>query len=157
MEYSHKNLNHFRSHVIFVYIATLLGGVVIDIFIPIRFLPQTLSHILGVVFLVLATVLLYWATSHHQRVTKKIVHGVTVTHEDFKSGPFSISRNPTYLSLTFLVLSFGVLLDSLVIVVAAVVAFWITHIYLLQHEEKFLEELYPESFPEYKEKVNRWL
>jgi protein-S-isoprenylcysteine O-methyltransferase Ste14 len=157
MEYTHKNLNHFRSHVIFVYIATLLGGVVIDIVFPIRFLPLTLSHILGVVFLVLATLLLYWATTHHRHVTKKIVQGVTVTHEDFKSGPFSISRNPTYLSLTFLILSFGVLLDSLVIVLAALVAFWITHVYLVQHEEKFLEELHPESFAKYKENVRRWL
>ena len=66
-------------------------------------------------------------------------------------------RNPTYLGLTFLIIGFGLLANSLLIALSAIVSFMLVHFTILRKEERLLEDKYGEHYRAYKEKVRRWL
>ena len=71
-------------------------------------------------------------------------------------GPYSLSRNPTYVAWTLMYLGIGLAANSLWIVVLlpAVVAF--THIFDVLREERFLEKKFGEEYIQYKERVRRY-
>ena len=73
------------------------------------------------------------------------------------SGPYRVSRNPMYLSVTLVLLgwaigfrSWGLLLYALAIMVAF-------HLRVLFHEEPFLARRHREEWPRYRARVPRWL
>lgn len=73
------------------------------------------------------------------------------------TGPYKYTRNPMYLSLTVFLLGFSVLLGSLISFIAPVLFFLVTNIFYIPFEEKWLEELFGNTYLEYKRKVRRWI
>lgn len=156
-KYFHKNINTVRTHIMFIFIAAIFAGVVIDYFISSPFLPEWLSQIIGIILLIIASTGLIWVEQHRRRRDKHVLSGITLTSEHMAKGPYSFSRNPTYMGLTFLAFAFAVLSDSLIMFGITVVAWFAAHLYVVHQEEKYLANIHEDHFHEYKSKVKRWL
>ncbi|MHA2224790.1 MAG: methyltransferase family protein [Candidatus Hodarchaeales archaeon] len=72
-------------------------------------------------------------------------------------GPFSISRNPIYLSGVILSLGIAVLLGSLISFIFPVALILILNNYHIPSEELKLEKTFGEEYISYKKSVRRWI
>src|SRR3989339_753709 len=80
-----------------------------------------------------------------------------VEKEVFTYGPYSISRNPTYLGLILLSIGFSFVMNSLALLVAFLLSFFFVNYIILPAEEDLLEKKYGEAYRGYKKIVRRWL
>ena len=73
------------------------------------------------------------------------------------SGIYRYSRNPMYLGLVLLLVSWGIFLGSLVaLLLIPLFVFLLTGLQIIP-EEKILDEKFGQQYREYKQKVRRWL
>jgi len=73
------------------------------------------------------------------------------------SGVYSITRNPMYLSLLFVILGWACILSNiLALIVIPMYVLYMNHFQIIP-EEIALESKYGDSFIQYKTKVRRWL
>ena len=73
------------------------------------------------------------------------------------SGPYRFSRNPMYLGLVAMLSWFGLLLDSLwLLILVPVLAIELDRL-IIPGEEERLRELFGSAYTEYARKVRRWL
>ena len=72
-------------------------------------------------------------------------------------GPFHITRNPMYLSLTTLLLGLGILLGSLTPFFVIPFFVWIINRRFIPAEESMLERRFGESYRAYRGRVRRWI
>ena len=110
----------------------------------------------GIVFVVLGIVLNLWSDSLFKKA-RTTVKPYENPAELITSGPFRISRHPMYLGMVAILLGVAVLLGS-------IIAFWFPALFLLVMElmfipleEKKLEELFGESYLNYRKKARRWI
>ncbi|MHA1947268.1 MAG: methyltransferase family protein [Candidatus Hodarchaeales archaeon] len=73
------------------------------------------------------------------------------------SGPYSISRNPIYLSGVILSLGFAIFLGSLTMFLFPVALLLILNFIYIPIEETRLQEIFGEKYLIYKKKVRRWI
>jgi protein-S-isoprenylcysteine O-methyltransferase Ste14 len=73
------------------------------------------------------------------------------------AGPYRVTRNPMYLSLALLFVSFGFLLNIVWAFVALPAVICIVNIYVIKREESYLESKFGEQYRTYKKQVRRWL
>ena len=73
------------------------------------------------------------------------------------TGAFRISRNPTYLSLTLLLIGLALVFRSVWLLATAAVAVAITHWGIVLREERYLEAKFGDEYRRYATKVRRWL
>ncbi len=72
-------------------------------------------------------------------------------------GPFALSRNPMYLSMTGLLLGIAILVGTVPFFLVAV-AFWLTMaVVFVPSEERQLTEKFGTCWSEYSSRVRRWL
>ena len=72
-------------------------------------------------------------------------------------GPFRYTRNPIYLGYTLLTLSAGVFLNNGWILMAAIVAAAITHLYVIRKEEMHLLARFGYEFERYCRRTRVWI
>lgn len=89
-------------------------------------------------------------------------HGTTVKpHESptalVTSGPFRLSRHPTYLGMCAILLRVAMLVGSHVTFVLPVVFMIPMEGIFIPLEERNLEEIFGERYVEYRKKVRRWM
>ncbi len=73
------------------------------------------------------------------------------------SGPFRLSRNPSYVSLTLLCIGLGMLLNNLWILILLLPAVLVVHFGVILREERHLEAKFGDAYRTYKMNVRRWL
>lgn len=138
------------SHSYTVFLAAVVLGLIIDIFVPINIFDGEKYDQIGFAMIVLASILIYWA----QRTSGNKLHkknGVL----DFASGPYKYTRTPTHYGLTIMTLGLALILSSAFSAILTIVAFIITKLIFLKKEEDLLEEKYGEAYTDYKKKVCR--
>ncbi|PCI20446.1 hypothetical protein COB64_01880 [Candidatus Wolfebacteria bacterium] len=152
-------VSHMTFYPPFIYLGALVVGLIVDLIVNIRILPEDISIVLGVLFLIIAPLLIFWAHNSTYFLARKNkaheIENIKVHH--FRRGPYKFSRNPIYLGLVFLVLGFSLLINSIFIFFALIIAFIFVHTYILPREEKFLKDTYGEDYLEYREAVRTWL
>jgi protein-S-isoprenylcysteine O-methyltransferase Ste14 len=148
------SIHHILAHSYLTYFIALIVGLWLDFKFPVRFLPKTLTSPLGLLVLFLSSLLILWAqrTSSYIRTKKE-----PMTAVDFRRGPYRFSRRPTNLGLIALVIGFGIMINSIFVIMATFLAIIITHYVFLHKEERKLEENYGELYTEYKKDVRPWL
>lgn len=72
-------------------------------------------------------------------------------------GIYRLSRNPMYLSLAGVLFSWGIVLSNLFALCCPIFFIWYITRFQIQPEETILAARFPESFPNYKQTVRRWL
>jgi protein-S-isoprenylcysteine O-methyltransferase Ste14 len=73
------------------------------------------------------------------------------------SGPFRWSRNPIYVGVIFVVISIGILLNSIWITLSALLVAFLLHFVLVLPEEEYLTRLFREQYRSYKANTRRWV
>lgn len=73
------------------------------------------------------------------------------------TGAFRFSRNPTYLSLTLLLIGIAFAISSLWVLVSVVPAVVATQWGVVLREERYLKVKFGEDYRSYASKVRRWL
>jgi len=131
-----------------LYFLLLLVGVSLDILFPFKILKPAVAAPIGVVFLVLASILIFWAqhTSRNLKVEN-------LSKESFCRGPYCYTRSPTHWGLFILTLGFGIAANAFFVIVSTLASFVITRFVFVKKQEKALEEKYGTPYLEYKKMV----
>lgn len=130
------------------YFLFLLIGVCLDLIFNLKVFSSSAVVYFGYLFLILGTLLVFWAqkTSRHLNIEN-------VTKETFCHGPYRYTRSPTHWGLFFLTLGFGMIVNAFFIIVFSFISFLITKFTFLSKEEKILAEKYDAPYLEYKKSV----
>ncbi len=72
-------------------------------------------------------------------------------------GPYRVTRNPMYLSLTLVTLAIALWLNMAWIAVALIVVVFLIDRAVIAREERYLEQKFGEPYIAYKARVRRWL
>lgn len=152
-----NSISHLSSYSISIFAGGLFVGVLLDIFFPMTIMAEPLNQIIGLVLIVVGTMVVYSAekqggTYSYLRKTANTCH-----IDDLTRGPYKYTRNPKYLALSLLLVGLGIILNTVFIIITAIISGMIVHFYFLKKEEAILEERHGETYLEYKSKVRKWL
>jgi protein-S-isoprenylcysteine O-methyltransferase Ste14 len=140
----------------FFYLTGFLFAYVINRFYPIPIFGHPLSVVLAMISLLPSTILGLWSLF-------EFWHANTNLRPDKPSsflvviGPYRITRNPMYLSLTLLYIGLGFLLSVAWAFIFLPVIIFIMNGYVIRREELYLETRFGEQYRVYKNQVRRWL
>jgi protein-S-isoprenylcysteine O-methyltransferase Ste14 len=123
---------------------------------PTQLLPFPASAWLGLTFIAVAIAIVVsafkaLAQAHTAFDARKSTTKIVTT------GAFRFSRNPTYLSLTLLLIGIAFAISSLWVLVSVIPAVVATQWGVILREERYLKEKFGESYSSYASKVRRWL
>ncbi len=99
--------------------------------------------------------LILWAQTTSSKSKKKMLEQ-NVTRE-FARGPYKWTRKPTHIGIFVMILGFVIVTNSLYILLTLIVALFITKFFFISKEEKYLEQIYGDTYREYKKKVRTWI
>ena len=81
----------------------------------------------------------------------------STTNRIIKTGIFAYTRNPIYLAFVMFLLSMFLVFENVMYFLSAVgLAFWL-HNYVIQSEENFLLNKFPDEYDRYMKAVKRWI
>ena len=138
-----------QSYLTFFFAVIL--GVIFDIIFNVNILTNNIFQYTGLVFILLGTILAYWAQNSSRIAKEKWQKD----HIDvgFSFGPYKYSRNPTHLGLFIMTMGFAFIIGSTFSLFFVIIAYIITKTVYLKKEEKILAEKYGEEYSNYKKKI----
>ncbi len=147
-------VHHVLSYSYSVFWLGLILGMLVDLAYPIRIIPKAITEPIGLALMILAPLLIFWAQSTSYKLSLK---KEKLTKEDFGRGPYKLTGSPTHLGLMFLSLGFGVLINSIFVIIFTIISYFVSRHSFVKEEEKMLSERYGEEYLNYKKSVNTWL
>src|SRR5574341_1398730 len=139
-----------------VYLASLAIGALLELAIPLAFLPRTLNVALGVPLVVLAVALFLYSVARF-RAAGTPVPARKPTTAIVRTGPYRFSRNPIYLAFSLFQLGVAMWVNSLWLLATLVAAVALMHFVVLRREAEYLERKFGAEYLDYKASVRRWL
>jgi protein-S-isoprenylcysteine O-methyltransferase Ste14 len=139
-----------------VYLASLVTGALIQLAMPLPFLPRTLTVGLGVSLVVVAMVLFSYSVGKF-RAARTPVPARKPTTAIVRTGPYRFSRNPIYLAFSLFQLGIAIWADSVWLLATLVGAVALVHVIVIPREEQYLERRFGAEYLRYKTSVRRWL
>ena len=132
----------------FIYFTLFLVGIFLDLIFNFRVSDSPLMIPVGFSFLVFGSLLIFWAQRTSRTLSKE-----SLTKENFYRGPYKYTRGPTHWGLFFLMLGFGMIINTFFVVLFSFVAFVFAKYTFLSKQEKLLEAKYGVPYREYKKIV----
>ena len=153
MEQATKNPHKNKVHKVLaqsysVYFFAILFGVFFNLFLGIQVFGSPVWKEIGVFLLLFGSILIIWA-----QYTSAHLNTQNPTKETFSEGPYRFSRTPTNFGLFFMVLGFGLILNTFFIILFSLLAFIVAKFVFLKEEERILAEKYGAPYLEYKKSV----
>jgi protein-S-isoprenylcysteine O-methyltransferase Ste14 len=148
------NLGFVRPPI--VYLISLVIGALIQLAVPLPFLPRSLSLPLGASLVVVAIGLFSYSVAKF-RAAGTPVPARKPTTVIVRTGPYRFSRNPIYLAFSLLQLGIAIWANSLWLLATLVGAVALIHYVVIQREEQYLERRFGGQYLDYKAYVRRWL
>ncbi len=142
------HVHRILAHSYTSYFILFLVGVFLDIIFKFKIFTTSLWTSVGIIFLILASFLIFWAQHTSRNIETK-----NVTKETFCKGPYCYTRSPTHWGLFFLVLGFGIMANALFVVLSTMISFIISKFIFLEKQEDALAEKYGVPYLEYKKSV----
>ena len=139
-----------------IYLGFLLGGFLIDYFLPRALLPNGLQYALGAL-LIAAGVIVFALTIREFRRAGTALAPYKPSTAFVTSGPFRFSRNPLYLGTGLVYTGIAIAADSVWVLALLVPALVIMHYGVILREERYLEGKFGEDYRQYLASVRRWL
>jgi protein-S-isoprenylcysteine O-methyltransferase Ste14 len=140
----------------FVYAASILTGVLLDIVWPLSFVPRALGRPVGGA-LALAAVVLFVAAVRQLWTAGTPVPGNRPTTVLVRTGPYRVSRNPIYLAFSLLHLGVAAWVGSWWLLATLVASVTLVAAVVVPREERYLKERFGPRYVDYKASVRRWL
>jgi protein-S-isoprenylcysteine O-methyltransferase Ste14 len=156
MSDSHSGVPNVKIIPPLVYLAGVVIGIVISIWIPTKIAPNSLAWMLGGILIVCGAVLTGSAILKFKGV------GTTVRPDRAAStlvivGPYRITRNPMYLGLALVYVGIALADQSVWALILLPVVLTIIQRRAIEPEEAFLERRFGANYIRYKENVRRWI
>lgn len=144
-----QNIHKILAHSHAMQFVLFLFGVFLDLIFKIKIFPN--SAILagvGVIFLILGSILIFWAqhTSHHLKKEN-------ITKESFSKGPYHYIKNPTNFGIFFMILGFGIIMNSFFVIFFNFISSLVAKFIFLDKEKKILIAKYGAPYLEYRKSV----
>jgi protein-S-isoprenylcysteine O-methyltransferase Ste14 len=134
------------------FVVALAAGGLLQIFVPVAFLPPSAAWlVVGSILILAGLVVAIWAAW---------VAGDDDLEQPaslLTQGPYAFSRNPMYLGWASMALGLAVLLNSLWLAVAALLASIYLHTVTIPREEQELQRTFGAEYQAYRRRVRRWL
>jgi protein-S-isoprenylcysteine O-methyltransferase Ste14 len=143
------SVHQVLAHSYFVYFILFLVGVYLDFLFQLKIFDSSVVASAGLIILVLATGLIFWAQSTSRRLRQDSV----ITKENFCRGPYCYTRTPTHWGLFLLILGFGLIANAVFIILSTIVSFTVAKIAFIGEQERILAERYGTPYLEYKKSV----
>ena len=143
-----ENVHWVLAHSYSFYLLMFVAGMFFDIISPIKIVKGGIFTYLGFSFIVLATILIYWA-----QITSKHLNKNEISKKTFSKGPYFLTRSPTHWGLFFLMFGFGLAAGEFFVVVSSLISLIITKFVFLKKEEKILKKKYGDPYIEYKKSM----
>ena len=140
----------------FVYLGSIVLGLLVRLIWPVRLLPASVSGPLGIM-LVLAAGALFISSVRTFGAAGTPVPGNRPTNAIVRTGPYRFSRNPIYLAFTLLQLGLAAWVNSLALLLTLFPALALIMLVVIPREERYLEARFPSEYLPYKRAVRRWL
>jgi protein-S-isoprenylcysteine O-methyltransferase Ste14 len=150
------SLSHISSYSLVVFAVMLFIGVVIDMLVPHRFLPEPGNQYIGISFVILGTLIIFLAEEIGRRFSHKRKRGEVTEVEHLIVGIYKFSRNPKYIGVAILFFGLGLILNSISVTLAPIVSVCVIHHFFLPKEERFMSARHGNLYEEYKKRVKRW-
>lgn len=139
----------------FVYLASIVLGVLLQFAVPLPFFPAAFNVGAGAALVVVA-IALFIASVGKFRAAGTAVPANQPTTAIVRSGPYHFSRNPIYLAFSLLQLGIAIWVNSLWLLATLVAAVALIHV-VIGREERYLERKFGAEYLAYKASVRRWL
>ena len=140
----------------FVYLGSIVLGLLVHLLWPARWLPSPLGVPLGIL-VVLVACALFIAAVRTFRKAGTPVPGNRPTTTIVRTGPYRFSRNPVYLAFTLFQIGLAAWANSLGLLLAVLPALALMMLVVIPREERYLEARFPAEYGEYSRAVRRWL
>lgn len=156
--YMEKSISKLTIHKVLAYSYTIhsvffLIGIILDQVWHQTFTYEPYGSSFGFLFLVIATALVFWA-QYTSRVTKYIRSKIHFrTPHMFAKGPYKVLKSPTNLGLMILMIGFGFLMNSVVVILMALLSYIISQWTFIRKQQELLKEKYGDHYVEYTENV----
>jgi len=139
-----------------VYLTSLVSGAVMQLAMPLPFLPATLAVALGVPLVAVAIALFSYSVAQF-RAAGTPVPARKPTTVIVRTGPYHFSRNPIYLAFSVFQLGIAISVNSVWLLATLVGAVALIHYVVIPREEQYLERKFGAQYLDYKAAVRRWL
>ena len=144
------------SLVVLVFLGGLIGGALVNFFLPLFIWPNAWVRLVGIIPLAVGVWLFSSARATFRRHQTALMPW-TPSARLVQDGPYRFSRNPIYLAFFSLYLGVAFVFDSGYILIMLVVVFVLFDRMQVPREERYLQEKFGEEFRQYREKVRRWI
>ncbi len=143
-------------HPVLLLFLTLIGGLILQFFFPIRFINDVPVQLgIGVPIIGVGLGLRRWVF-RIASTAKTSLNPHSAVRSLVVDGPFRFSRNPLYLSGIVTLLGVMVAVDTLWLLILQTLA--LVPIFLqVRREEEYLDARFGEEYKKYKARVRRWL
>lgn len=148
IEESISKVHGVLAHSYLFYFVFFLLALCLDFVFPLKIFETSETAFLGILFLILGTFLILWAQKTSLNLSTE-----NLSKETFSHGPYGYTRSPTHFGLFFMILGFGIVINSLFIVIFSIIAFFVTKFVFIKKQEKILAEKYGVPYLEYKKSV----
>ena len=156
MSDSHSGVPNVRIIPPLVYLAGVVIGIVISIWIPTKIVPSSLAWTLGGFLLICGAVLAGSAILKFKNVGTP-VRPDRAANTLVVVGPYRITRNPMYLGLALVYVGIALADQSVWALILLPVVLSIIQRRAIEPEEAFLERRFGADYISYKENVRRWI
>jgi protein-S-isoprenylcysteine O-methyltransferase Ste14 len=140
----------------FVYLTSLVSGVVIHLAMPLPVLPKTLAVPVGVPLVAVAIALFSYSVGKFLAASTPVT-GLRPSTVIVRTGPYRLSRNPIYLAFSVFQLGVAIWVNSVWLLATLVGAVTLMHYVVMPREEQYLERKFGAEYLDYKASVRRWL
>ena len=144
-------------HPPFTYILPLVAGIVAHILAPFKIFSDSMfGHVSGWPLLTLGLLLVIWSmrtmlnAGEHFKVNEP-------TNKIVSHGPFSITRNPIYLSFNFVYLGIAFIVNTIWLIIFLPIAFITLHYGVILREEHYMKNKLGNEYLSYRKRVRRWI
>lgn len=141
-----------------MYAAGLVVGWIIDHWWPLP-LPAGASWVrdgLAMICIVAWLVLMLWAFATFRRARTTFIPNRPAAAIVI-DGPYRITRNPMYVSMTALYLGIALLINSWWPLFLLSIVLFVIRRFVIAREERYLTDAFPLEYPAYCARVRRWL
>jgi protein-S-isoprenylcysteine O-methyltransferase Ste14 len=141
-------LNKILSSSYIFYFILFFIGILIDLAFPKHVFENTYAMPVGFLFIILSSIFIFWIKLNSKKLKKEIL-----TKEDFMQGPYKYTSIPNHWGIFILILGFGIMVNTVFVVIITTIAFFITLPIFLKMQETVLVEKYGDTYKEYRKIV----
>src|SRR3989344_213405 len=142
----------------FIYLISIIIGILANLAWKMKIFPDSMipRSIAGTAIIAVG-VFIFVNSFRALEKAKTPIQPYKPTIRIVKTGPYSFSRNPVYLSFALVQLGIAFLLNNPWVLASLIPAVAIVYTGVILREEKYLESKFGKEYSDYKKSVRRWV